>query len=61
MKIVILDFTGTRVFVADYPRIDTDPEDFIDHLSSKHDLGMRSANCQYMIIPDSVTLNITHL
>jgi len=62
MKIVILDFTGTQVFVADYPSIDsTDPEDFIDQLSYKHDLGVRSANCQWMIIPDGAPLNITHL
>ena len=66
-KIVILDFTGAQVFVADYPNSSegsenfTDGEDFIDFLSTEHDLGISSSNCQWLIIPEDKPLNITHL
>jgi|GEM_PF-3916183 hypothetical protein len=61
MKIVILDFTGAQVFVANYPSGIEDTETFIEELDDKHKLGIRPSNCQWLIVPEDIPLNITHL
>jgi hypothetical protein len=57
MKITILDFSTTEVFIFPYDEnIYDDVEDFFDSAYCT-DRGIRKTNCQYMV-SDNLTLQI---